>query len=88
MAIHTAMLAAPVGIEGDIEGNIRGIIAAEDGPGLLNPDRCCGSAIFFFNRRPAVVLRLAQSGFESSRQVGRGTPAFDCAHEDIVRAIK
>ena len=73
--IDAAMLAAPIGIDGPVEGNVRRLVAGDDGPGRFVADMGAKRTIVLLDV-PPVVKRLRGLVLEAPGPVGTRAATF------------
>src|SRR5690348_3508077 len=79
VAVRASYAASPVGIQGLVESDVRGVVARDDGLRALDGDDGPGlRGLVGGFLEPAVVGRLARQLLEAALQVDRGAAPFRC----------
>ena len=78
-AIHTAVLAAAVGVDRLREGNVRRVVAGDDAARVFRGDAGARARRGFVQQHtlPAVVLGVVAEGFEAAFRIGSGAASLD-----------
>src|SRR5258708_31982293 len=85
VAVDAAVLAAAIGIDRLLEGDVRRIVAADDRAGRFRA-HLGGDGIGYFCLVPAVVARLVDQPGGASRRIGPGATTLERAfHRTTVR---
>ena len=77
VAIRATMLAPPVGVDGGLEGDVRGLVPGDDGPRLFHKDFRGDLPLAGLLRRPAVIERAAPMLQIAAVDPRRRSPALD-----------